>query len=197
MDDRDLINRLKNGEEAAFEWLFRQHFKSLCLYAEHFVKDQVAAEEIVEELFCVLWDNCRTLEINTALKGYLYRSVHNRCLNFLRHRKIENQYIEKQKYVFSDPEILDVSFNNNSLTELFTRELEEKITAAINKLPDQCRKTFQMNRFENLSYQDIAERLQISVNTVKTHMARALQKIRNELGDYLGLLLFAITWLQR
>jgi RNA polymerase sigma-70 factor, ECF subfamily len=194
MEDSDLIKRLKQGEEAAFEWLFRQHFKSLCLYAEHFVKDKVAAEEIVEEFFCVFWDNCRTIEINTALKGYLYRSVHNRCLNFLRHRKIENQYIEKQKYVFSDPEILEVDFNNNSLTDLFTRELEEKITAAINKLPDQCRKTFQMNRFENLSYQDIAERLHISVNTVKTQMARALHKIKAELGDYLCLLVLLTAW---
>lgn len=197
MDERELILRLRKGEEQAFEWLFKRHFKELCLYAEHFVKDEISAEEIVEEFFCVLWDNCKTIEINTALKGYLFRSIHNRCLNHLRHKKIENQYLENQKYYLSDPEILDVQFNNNSLTELFTNELEEKITKAIDKLPEQCKKAFQLNRFENLSYQEIAERLNISVNTVKTQMTRALQKIRTDLSEYLTFLIVVLFNLLR
>jgi RNA polymerase sigma-70 factor (ECF subfamily) len=192
MEESDLIKRLKQGDEQAFEWLFKQHFRELCLYAEHFVKDEIAAEEIVEDFFCTFWDNCKTIVITSALKGYLFRSVHNRCLNYIRHRKIESRYLENQKYYFTDAEILDVGYNNNSLTELFTAELEEKITRAIDKLPEQCRKTFQLNRFENMSYQDIAEKLNISVNTVKTQMTRALQKIRVDLGDYLTFIAFLL-----
>jgi RNA polymerase sigma-70 factor (family 1) len=184
MTDNELIIRLQKGDEAAFEIIFRQHFTGLCLFAEHFLKDTHAAEEIVEEYFCNLWENCQSMNITTSLRGYLYKSIYHRCLKYIRHQKVEQKYLSNQ-YLYFDKEILESPSGEYPAVNLITRELEDKISAVIDSLPQQCKKVFCMNRFENLTYIEIAEKLGISQNTVKTQMSRALQKLRLELKDYL------------
>jgi RNA polymerase sigma-70 factor (ECF subfamily) len=188
MDENELIHRLRLGEEAAYEFIFRNHFTGLCLFAEHFLKDTKAAEEIVEDFFCHLWDNCANISINSSLRGYLYRSIHNRCLKYIRHQKVEQQYISNHQYYFADKEILETASDDYPIVNLITKELENKISVIIESLPSQCKSVFCMNRFDNLTYQEIANKLNVSVNTVKTQMARALQKLRKELKDYLIIL---------
>jgi RNA polymerase sigma-70 factor (family 1) len=186
-EEKSLIRKLISGDEEAFTAIFKKYFTGLCLYAEHYVKDKQNAEEIVEDFFCHLWDNCQNLHIHSLLKSYLYRSVHNRCLNFIRSQKIRQEYATKREYVFSDPELLENPSAENS--DLFAYELEEQLRSAIDHLPEQCKSIFSLNRYENKSYQEIADNLGISVNTVKTQMARALHKLREEFKDYLGLLI--------
>jgi RNA polymerase sigma-70 factor, ECF subfamily len=188
MNENELIQGLRSGEEDAFEFIFKNHFTGLCLFAEHFLKNTKTAEEIVEDFFCDLWDNCARISITSSLRGYLYRSVHNRCLKYIRHQKVEEQYIAEHQYYFADREILETVTGDYPMVNLMTRELEDKITFVIESLPTQCKKVFCMNRFDNLTYQEIADQLNVSVNTVKTQMARALQKLRIELKDYLVLL---------
>ena len=186
MEEQELIRRLGQNDEEAFEILFRKYFSGLCLFAEHFTRNKETAEEIVEDFFCHLWDTCHSLSINTSLKGYLYRSVHNRCLNCIRKQKVRQQYIADNQYYFADDEILgSAGQEEEPVSKLITGELETEIRKAIEALPDQCRAIFQMNRYENLSYVEIAGKLKLSINTVKTQMARALQKLRVGLKDYL------------
>lgn len=186
MEEQELIHRLGQNEEEAFEILFRKYFSGLCLFAEHFVRNHDTAEEITEDFFCHLWDNCQTLSINTSLKGYLYRSIHNRCLNYLRNQKVRQQYLTDNQYFYTDDAILGFAGQDEEpVSKLITGELETEINKAVNSLPDQCRAIFQMNRYENLTYVEIAGKLKLSVNTVKTQMARALQKLRDRLKDYL------------
>jgi RNA polymerase sigma-70 factor (ECF subfamily) len=188
MDENELIQRLQLGEESAYEFIFRKHFNGLCLFAEHFLKNKKAAEEIVEDFFCHLWDNCDSISINSSLRGYLYRSVHNRCLKHIRHQKIEQQYLTSHQYYFTDKEILETASDDYPIVNLVTKELEDKISGIIDSLPAQCKSIFRMSRFDNLTYQEIADKLKVSVNTVKTQMTRALQKLRIELKDYLIML---------
>ena len=194
MEEHDLILQLRQGDEKAFEIIFRKYFAGLCLFAEHFVRDHETAEEITEDFFCHLWDNCHDLSITTSLSGYLYRSMHNRCLNYLRNRKVRQQYVADNQYFFTDEEILGKDTEDQPVSNLIARELEKNISDAIDGLPEQCRVIFSLNRFEDLSYVEIADKLNLSVNTVKTQMARALQKLRYALKEFLiiALMMFFI-----
>jgi RNA polymerase sigma-70 factor, ECF subfamily len=199
-EEDTLIQRLRNGEESAFEQVFRQHFRKLCLYAEHYVKDKAAAEEIVEDFFCCFWDSCSGISIKSSLAGYLFKSIHNRCLKYLRHEKVKQQYIESRQYVMTDRECLEPVSDEIPEACLISRDLESAIAKAIGSLPCQCRQIFTLNRFEEKTYNEISEELGISVNTVKTQMTRALRKMRSNLKDYLpgfALLLTLLTGLTR
>jgi RNA polymerase sigma-70 factor, ECF subfamily len=192
MEESELIQRLRKGEDDAFEFVFRQSFSRLCLLAEHYVRNHQTAEEIVEDFFCHLWDNCHNLSIETSLQGYLHRSIHNRCLNYIRNQKVKQQYLDENQYYFTDEEILEPASSEQHVSNMINRELGDCISTAINSLPEQCRSIFCMNRFENLTYKEIADHMGISINTVKTQMARALQKLRESL-KYCLVILF--TWL--
>ncbi|MDP4210626.1 MAG: RNA polymerase sigma-70 factor [Bacteroidota bacterium] len=196
MSEQDLLLPLKNGEEKAFEQLFKQHFVGLCLFAEHFVHDTHTAEEIVEDFFCEFWENCTNLTITDSIKGYLYRSIYNNSMKYLRHKKVEQKYITAQQAKYNEKELSELSLHSYPIANLIIQELESKIETEINKLPPQCKDIFCMSRYENLSYSEIAEKTGLSVNTVKTQISRALKKLRDELQDYLVALAFIITLLK-
>jgi RNA polymerase sigma-70 factor, ECF subfamily len=195
-EHQNLIEKIKLGDEIAFEQLFKQHFTGLCLFAEHFVKDTSVAEEIVEDLFCDLWENCADISINSSFKAYLYRCVYNNSLKYLRHKKVTQKYISAQQAYYTDKELCEISIQTYPIANLIIKELEEKINEAINSLPSQCKEIFCLNRFEGLSYTEIAEKTDLSINTVKTQMARALQKMRVELKDYLYFIAITISLIQ-
>ena len=187
MDENELLQRLKKGEEEAFEFIFKNNFTGLCLFAEHFVNDSQAAEDLVEEFFCHLWENNLRIDIQHSLRGYLYRGVYNRCLKYLRHQNVALKYLDHRQGYLRDIELLERQTDSYPVANLIALELEGKITTVINALPEHCRNIFCLNRFENLTYVEISQKLNISVNTVKTQMARALQKLREELKEYLVL----------
>jgi RNA polymerase sigma-70 factor, ECF subfamily len=189
MEEKDLIHRLHTGNEEAFEYVFREHFVKLCLYAEHYVRDKEAAEEIVEDFFVFFWSNADQMVINSSLYGYIYTSIHNRCLKYLRQEKVRNKHIENSQYIFTEKELLESVSDDYPDANLVSRELEDIIANAVNSLPEQCRNVFSLSRFDNLSYSEIAAKLGISLNTVKTQMARALHKMRICLKDYLVVLI--------
>jgi len=186
MEEIKTIELLRKGDEEAFEALFNKHFKCLCLYAENILKNSSAAEEIVEEFFCYLWDHCESVMINTSINGYLYTSIHNRCLKYLRHQKVKQDYIDDAQYHLTDKELLSTVSADYPEANLISKELEETISFAIGSLPEQCKKVFCLNRFENLTYQEIADQVGVSVNTVKTQMTTAIKRLREELKEYLG-----------
>lgn len=189
MEEKELIRQLSEGKEEVFEIVFRKYFSGLCLYAEHFVRDTKVVEEIVEVFFCDLWENSKNLSIDSSLNGYLYRSIHNRCLKYIRHKNVEQKYVASQQYYFTDKEILEPASQDDPEANLIAKELEHEISDAIASLPRQCREIFSLNRFGNLTYTEIAHKLEISENTVKTQMSRALQKLRVRLKSYLTILL--------
>lgn len=197
MDESGIIKGLASGDESAFEQLFRKHYGRLCLYAEHYVRERAAAEEIVEEFFVYWWDNHKSVQIESNLTGYIYRSIYTRCLKYLRHEKVKQKYLEERGYIYSDRELLEPVSGEIPEAFLVMKELEEKIDEALNDLPEQCRRVFEHSRFEGLSYQDIAGKMNISINSVKTHMTRALKRLRLALKDFLlvALIAFEISFI--
>jgi RNA polymerase sigma-70 factor, ECF subfamily len=180
--EKDLCEKIKLGDEKAFEYIFKSYYALLCTYAFDLIRNDEQAEDLVQEVLIKVWENRSKIDIKTSLKSYLYRSVYNQCLNLLKHirvvKKLENKYIEDT--------LLNVEFvlfteETFTLDDYFYEGLERDIEEAIQSLPEQCRIIFQMSRFENLSYEEIARKLDISVNTVKTQMRRALEKLRTNI----------------
>ncbi len=183
--DSDILLAIRQGNERVFETVFRKYYQSLCNYACGILKDLDDAEEVVQSIFLKFWEQREIIEINVSLKSYLYRAVHNTCLNRLKHLKI--QEVHKQ-YVGNYYEE-----NHDSATEMMDKtELESRISEALEKLPEQCRLIFKMSRFEELKYQEIADKLGLSIKTIENQIGKALRIMRTELADYLPVILLIL-----
>ncbi|CAL1520978.1 RNA polymerase sigma-70 factor [Chitinophaga sp. MM2321] len=166
----------------AFESLFKSYYPALCTFAYDFVNRHDLAEEIVQDTFMKIWERYGELDIQVSEKAYLYRSVQNNCLNFIKQDKIRTRYGgELLEQLESRISIFGMPAAPSPVETLLHSELELLAEKAIRKLPPQCQDIFRLSRFEQLSYPEISRHLGISINTVKTQMTRALQRLRDEL----------------
>jgi RNA polymerase sigma-70 factor, ECF subfamily len=183
--DQQQLIALEKGDINAFEMLFRTYYKPLCNYAYTFTHDKDEAEEIVQSTFLSVWEKQGTIRIQTTVKPYLYAMVRNACLNVIKHEKI------KQKHAAEELALGEEAYE--SVTQaVHTSELERQIYKAMEKLPEQCRLVFKLSRFEELKYAEIAGQLNISIKTVENQMGKALKIMRDQLKDYLPLLIVLV-----
>ena len=176
----DAAGRMDHRE---FEELFRNYFTPLMAFSRRILGDEEDAREVVHQVFINLWEKRRELDLSTSLKSYLFTSVNNRSLNVIRDRR-----------KFSSEEVPERAGEWDVSTQLEAMELEEKIRAAIDTLPERCREIFELNRFEGLKYSEIATQLDISVKTVENQMTKALKLLREQLGKYLSILLWLMLF---
>lgn len=176
----DILEAIKNGDERAFEQLFRTFYGPLCGYATKLLKSTDDAEEVVQAMFFKVWERRADLLIETSFKAYIYRAVHNACLNQLKHEQIRQQYATHVKATQIEGVETDV---------LEHKELEQEISRAIGQLPEKCREVFELNRTEGLKYKEVAQLLNISEKTVENQMGKALKLLRGSLGRYLKMLM--------
>ncbi|MFN8255031.1 MAG: RNA polymerase sigma-70 factor [Bacteroidales bacterium] len=188
------LQLLLDGKEEALKIIFDQYYEGLCLYAESIIRNHQVAEEIVEDIFIYLWENNTKSTIQTSVKSYLYRSVHNNCLKYLNKQKTRKNLIEVMHYTLDDISLLHPLSDDYPISEMITKELEEKAGNILETLPDQCREIYKLNRFENLSYPEIATKLGITTGTVKTQMSRAFQRFRENLNEYLPIMIMLILF---
>ena len=188
--EQDAIEAIRQGDERAYEIIFRQHYAPLCRYARQFLTDADEAEEEVQAMFLALWERRDGLFITTSLKAYLFRAVHNRCLNRIKHFAVRDEYHQHTRYVAE-------TTTESPMQTLLGDELADRLRMAIQKLPEQCRLAFTLSRFEELRYGEIADQLGISPKTVENQIGKALRILRTELSDYLPLLLVMnnVQWL--
>lgn len=182
-NEAELINKLKTGDVAGYEALFKQYYKPLTGYARTIIKNEEEAEDIVQQLFVSVWEKRKDLEIHTSFKAMMYKSVYNNCLNKLKHESVKRSY---------SAEVLKTTSSINSHEQIQYKELQNKITNSIDALPEQCAKIFKMSRFEYLTYQEIADRLNLSVKTVENQMGKALKVLRENMKEYLMILIALI-----
>jgi RNA polymerase sigma-70 factor (ECF subfamily) len=178
MEQQELIQKIKSGDEVAFEKLFRLFYQPLCSYAHSFISDMDVAEEIVQDILVKLWQKRETLNLEHAIRPYLYRSVQNRCLNHFRHESIKKEH---QRYSIA---VQDDAYEATS-SRVTLKELQEKLNEGIAILPPACREVFRLSRNEGLSYKEIADVLQISAKTVENQIGKALKILRIHLSDFL------------
>jgi RNA polymerase sigma-70 factor, ECF subfamily len=186
LTEQQHFDALASGDITAFEMYFKSFYQPLCSYAYTFLQDRDEAEEIVQSTFLSVWEKRQTLKVHTSGKSYMYAMVRNACLNVIKHEKI------KQRYVGEEIALAQPGYESVAQAVAST-ELETRIQHAIEKLPEQCRLVFKLSRFEELKYNEIAEQLDISVKTVENHMGKALKIMREQLKDYLPLLIAIIN----
>lgn len=184
--EQEILIQLKQGDEKAFRYVFDVHYGLLCSIASEFLKDDFLAETIVGDVILYLWEKRETIEIQSSLRAYLVKSVRNKCLNY---RQL--QHVVKETRLSEQEELLDSNgtfliSDSQPLATLLEKELEIEIEKSINDLSDECRQVFQMSRFDQMKYEDIAQELNISVNTVKYHIKNALAKLRGDLSKYIS-----------
>ena len=174
------VQNIQPTDEQAFEKLFRAQYPTLCGYARKYVEDIDQAEEIVQEMFFNFWQKKEKVEINISLEAYLFRSVRNACLNYLKHLKIREEYrlATNDEIRKKEQEVHD---------HVVALELRERIENVIDQLPPERKKIFKMSRYEEMKYKEIAEKLNLSIKTVEVQMSKALKFLRLHLSDYLSL----------
>ena len=180
-----LVQQLKNGVDAAYKYLYDQHYQILCHVAAQYVKDDFLAETIVGDVIFHLWEVRETIEINTSVRSYLMTCVRNRCIDYLKSQYHKREVAHSDTGLRDFPVLQYVKDDDYPLGKLLEKELEDEIMNAINRVPDECRRVFNMSRFENRKYEEIAQELKISVNTVKYHIKHALALLHEDLGKYL------------
>jgi len=177
LDETTTLMALQKGDKTAFDALFRAYYTPLCYYAASLQNgDRTLAEDLVQQAFVKLWEQRESLQINWSVKAYLYRSVHNAALNQIRAEKVRDRY---KQY---NADYLEMNHQQASEPE---PQLKERLQKALSALPAQCRQVFELSRFEELKYREIAEQLDISIKTVESQMGKALKILRTQLADYL------------
>lgn len=173
------MERLRNGDSKAFGDIFKLHYKGLCAYSYTLLKDRDASEEIVQDFFAGLWESQALRNVHISLKLYLYRSIHNKCINHLKSLAVsQNRLKQYTRYMQEEIELLDMDTESDIYERFFSESFEKDAYEAIDALAPQQKKIFTLSRFQHKSYTDIAGELGISINSVKTQMSRALQKLR-------------------
>ena len=186
VESEDILTRLKQKDIAAFEKVFHSYYAELCGFAQKYVENKDVAEELVQSMFCSLWEKLDTLDVRTNLKSYLYSGVRNAAFNYFKHQKV----VDKHAQHMASFSTIETPVSDR----LEVKELKLKIAAAMDLLPDKCRQVFELSRGEHMKYREIADELGISIKTVEIHMGKALKILRRELGTYLPVAL--LIWTQ-
>jgi RNA polymerase sigma-70 factor (ECF subfamily) len=177
--EEELKLGIQDGNSSVYKYVFQQYYRSLCLYAQTIVKFPHLAEELVQETFLKIWENHSQINIQVSLKSYLYHCVHNNCINFIKKEKVNTKQTETWiKEVLLHAEIALMNYSEDILDKIISEELEEYLQTNIRELPAQCKEIFEMSREQHLTYPEIATKLGLSINTVKTQMFRALDKLK-------------------
>ena len=189
-----IIEQLKQGKEQSYKYIYDCHYVFLCHIANGYVNDYFIAETIVGDTIFHLWEIRDSLDITTSIRAYLTRSVRNRCLNYLISEQRKNE-IQLSELASGDvPEDRYLISDSYPLGTLLDQELEEEINKSIDKLPEECKVVFKKSRFEEKKYEEIAQELCISINTVKYHMKNALASLQADLNKYL--IVFSLLFLK-
>lgn len=174
-DELILFEKMQRGDTSALEYFFRECTDVLYYRALGFVKDNLAAEDIVQEVFIRFWQLRKNLKITDSVPGYLCKAVDHRCHNYLEHLKVKHRYEESQRW---EEMVEEVPEDEDELNIM-----RERLKVFVDSLPEKCREIFVLACIEGLKYREVAERLDVSVNTVKTQLKSAYSKLRTEFNE--------------
>jgi RNA polymerase sigma-70 factor (family 1) len=174
-DEERIWRSIQRRDGNAFDKFYLDHYKNFLLAAFNYLKDAGLAQEAVNDVFVKIWGNADRIEIESSLKAYVYRAVINRSLDMIDKNK------RRQGHQLELSRLPEETFELRGMEE---NELKIRLYKAIDQLPQQCQKVFRMSRFEELKQQEIADRLGISIKTVKNHITHALKQLNKVLIDW-------------
>jgi RNA polymerase sigma-70 factor (ECF subfamily) len=179
----DLIYKISlYNDESAFHELYIQFFTPLCVYAQRYIASQAACEDIVQTTFLKIWEDRHSYEVRVSGKNLLVTYVKNACIDYLRKRMNEQEYIKKTSQVANE--------RCGDSEDIYSiRELEQMLSKALARLPGNVRRVFEKNRFEKKTYKEIAQEEKLSVKSIEKYMSKALKILHEALKNYLAILL--------
>lgn len=177
-------------DEKSFKELFQQYYTVCKDYARFYTNDAQIAEDIVQDVFLKMWQTRESLNIETSSKGYLIRSVHNACIQYLRYQKITERYTDEQRYKLEESILMNRLFFEDGLSKLFQSDINVIVNQSIAKLPAKTRTIFRLSRNEFKKNSEIALEMDLSEKSVEYHISKALESLRINLKDYLPLMIF-------
>jgi RNA polymerase sigma-70 factor (ECF subfamily) len=175
--DEELMQQIKAENMVAFDALYAKYNKRLYKFAYSILKSSEEAENVIQDVFLNLWENRQKVEKNSSIKYYVFTIAYNSAISVLRKKSRESEFFEYLKSLQDlnqEPVNLELEFN----------ELTTKLDEIVNDLPPRQKEVYLLHKVEGMKYNEIAEKLNISVNTIENHMARALKTIREKLGNY-------------
>lgn len=178
----DVLQRLQNGDRSALQVLFHQHHGMVCGVIHRFIQDHSTVEDLAQEVFVRFWEKREQIQINSSLQAYLRRMAINEALGYLR----------RSKHLYDEeitPQVTATGMDGSVEEKYLHTELEQSVRDAIDTLPPKCRTVFQLSRFEEMTYLEIADQMGISIKTVENQMGKALRVLRERLKGYLSMLL--------
>jgi len=191
-DEQFLFEKLRNGDETAFEVIYKRYAPRLFYFVHEYVPNRDVAEDIIQDSLMALWNKRSTLNDQTNLGAYLFTIAKNNCLYKLRDRRYKLKLFETTD--IDEPEL---NLNLEALSVLDTSfltfiEIEQIIEKTFEQLPSQCRVVFRLSRLEEKKNKEIADELGISVKAVEAHISKALKLFRSSLKDYLPIVAFLL-----
>jgi len=180
-NSEELFEQLQAGDKLALKELFSIHYQDVCRAIHRFIMDKALVEDMAQEVFLRFWEKRTQITIKTSVQAYLRRMAINEALAYLRKNK---KYREEEL----TPNV-NLGTDTGVEEQYLHSELEDNIKHAIDGLPPRCKAVFQLSRFEELSYKEIAEKMGISIKTVENQMGKALKILRKQLRSYLNLFL--------
>ncbi len=180
-EEIDIILEFSRGGEKAFRVLYDKYAVALRYFAAKYVNDDEVIEDVVQDAFVALWEKRMEFRVENAVKAYLYKAVRHDCLNLIRHQQVENKYAEKMVREGEDSE----SF----LDQILESEIFQVLTSVFSELSPACKEVYQMS-LDGMSHEEIAQKLDISINTVKKHKNNANHYMKERLKNVLSIVLW-------
>lgn len=180
ISDAIIVSEIRKGNEEVFHALFEHYYPKLLQFANNFIYDKDICKDHVQEVFMALWDQRETLSI-MSLKSYLFTAIRNKSLTYLRNMGIKDKH---------NVHLIEFFFETHDEDILEDSDILLQVKNAVNELPSEMKRIFQLKYAHDLTMNEIAEDLNISVSTVKTQLSRARQKLRTQLAKHTHLLFF-------
>lgn len=201
MLDKEIIRKVKNGDRKAFDAFCVEFYAGLISYARVFLSEEWA-EDVVQDVLYSVWQKRDTLKEEDSVRSYLFRSVHNCALNYLKLQRHSDDFREWNKKRIAELALSSSDWDSNAaLRKLYAGDLRERLTEAIEGLSSRQSEIFRLSYMMDLSSKEIGERLGISPRTVESHLYEALKYLRARLlsgGDWIPISLFwLLLWLTR
>lgn len=185
-EDQDLIRRMCNDDKNAFDSIYNSYWEQLLKYSFKLTRCLETSQEIVQDLFVDLWVQRKKIEIKTSLKSYLFTALRYKIIDHIKGSKKREDYMHEMLSSY-------MGTNNETENQLYFSNLNESYEAALQTLPPKCREVFQMSRNEHKSIEEISKELNLSSQTVKNQISRALKILRTSLRDFVALFLVGLT----
>jgi RNA polymerase sigma-70 factor (family 1) len=170
------LEELRRQNKSVYNDVFNRFYKGMVTYANNFILDQQASEDVVQEVFISLWENSKDIDVKSSLKSYLHTMVRNRCLNYLKTLKINDNInlIDLNSMLVLEDELYVLSEQEKNI-------LYNRVFKVVETFPDSMQQIFKLKFISSYSYLEIAEELNVSVNTVKTQLKRAKERISSSM----------------